>query len=148
MSTTKTEKAKFLVRPTLDTKFHIDHKWWERSDHDIQVLLRSLLCEEHQKAFENVEAGALVDNVDSETGEVIRVPAIQNVLITHCAQQQDYITRQTPLVNAVFRIFLASGNIPLSTRELGERLGRPPMMVLRTLSSPMVYKGIRPYLED
>lgn len=148
MSTTKIDKAKLLVRPTLDTKFHIDHKWWERTDHDIQVLLRSLLCQEHQELFKDMEAGALVDSVDPNTGEVMRVPAIQNVLIMHCAQQRDYITRQTPLVNAIIRIFLANQNTPLSARELGERLGKPPATVLRTISTPMVYKGIRPYLED
>jgi hypothetical protein len=89
-----------------------------------------------------------VDNVDPESAQVTKVPGMQNILITHCAQQPDYITRQTSLVNAVFRLFLANGNTPLSARELGERLGRQPNMVLRTFSSRRVYKGIRPFVED
>jgi hypothetical protein len=142
------QKAKILLRPTLDTKFHIDYEWWDREDRDLEIYLRSHLCPTHQEAFANLDASALVDNVDPETAEVTKVPGIQNVLITHCAQQADYITRQTSLVNAVFKIFLANGNLPLSARELGERLGRQPNLVLRTFSSPRVYKGIRPFIED
>ena len=144
----KAKPAKLLLRPTLDTKFHIEYSWWDRADRDLEVYLRSHLCVEHQEAFAELDASALVDNVDPETAEVTRVPGIQNVLITHCAQQPDYITRQTSLVNAVFRIFLANGNTPLSARELAERLGRQPNMVLRTFSSPRVYKGIGHYVED
>jgi hypothetical protein len=72
---------------------------------------------------------------------------IQHTLITHCALQDDYLTPQTTLVNAVFRVFLSNGNLPLTPVELGEKLNRPPRMILRTLSGARVYKGIRPYLE-
>jgi hypothetical protein len=144
----KLHPSKILLRPTLDTKFHIDYHWWDREDRDLEVYLRSHLCSDHREAFANLDASALVDNVDPDTGEVTRVPGIQNILITHCAQQPDYITRQTTLVNAVFRIFLANGNVPLTAREIAERLGRQPNLVLRTFSSPRVYKGIRPFIED
>jgi hypothetical protein len=148
VSEVETPRAKFIVRPTLDTKFRIDYDWWERAERDLEIYLHSHLCSEHREAYADVKADALVDNVDPETAEVNKVPGIQNTLISHCAQQADYITRQTSLVNAVFRIFLANGNSPLTPRELGERLGRQPNMVLRTFSSPRVYKGVRPYVED
>ena len=148
MTDAKPKPLKFLLRPTLDTKFHIEYNWWDRADRDLEIYLRSHLCTEHQEIFADLDASALVDNVDPETAEVSRVPGIQNVLITHCAQQPDYITRQTSLVNAVFRIFLANGNTPLTARELAERLGKQPNMVLRTFSSARVYKGIRPFVED
>jgi hypothetical protein len=148
VSEVKVPQSKFLVRPTLDTKFQIDYEWWDRADRDLEVYLRSHLCSEHQEAFADQNAGTLVDNVDLETAEVTKVPGIQNTLISHCAQQPDYITRQTSLVNAVFRLFLANGNTPLSARDIAERLGRQPNMVLRTFSSRRVYKGIRPYVED
>jgi hypothetical protein len=144
----KTKPTKLFLRPNLDTKFHIEYTWWDRADRDLEIYLRSHLCPEHQETFAELDASALVDNVDPETAEVTRVPGIQNVLITHCAQQPNYITRQTSLVNAVFRIFLANGNTPLTAREIAERLGRQPNMVLRTFTSPRVYKGIRPFSED
>lgn len=137
-----------LVRPTVDTKFQIDYEWWDRAGRDLDVYLRSHLCEEHQASFAEMDAAAMVDSVHPETAEVARVAGIQHILITHCSQQKEYLTPQTTLVNGVFRVFLANGNIPLSPAELGERLGRPPQMVLRTLSGRRVYKGIRPFHQD
>jgi len=144
MSPLDSGRASLLVRPTLDTKFHIDFDWWERSDQDWHVFLRSHLCAEHQKAFEALDTDAQVDHVDPATGEVTRVAGIEHTLISHCARQPDYITPQTSLINAVFRIFLANGNSPLSPNEMSERLHRPPLTILKTLSGPTVYKGIRP----
>jgi hypothetical protein len=138
------DKPMRLLRPTLDTKYHIDYGWWERAGRDLEVYLRSHLCPEHHESYAGVPAGALVDSVDPETAEVKRVPGIQSVLINHCAQQPDYLTPQTSLVNALFRVFLANGNQPLSPQELGDQLGRPPRMILRTLSGERIYKGIRP----
>lgn len=148
MSPMDAERARLLVRPTLDTRFHIDFGWWEKADREWEVYLRSHLCAEHQAAYADLETSSVVDVVDPDTGEVTRVPGIQHIVISHCSRQPDYITPQTTLVHAVFRVFLANGNTPLSSRQLAERLGRPADTILRTLSSPRVYKGIRPYTED
>ena len=72
--------------------------------------------------------------------------AIQQVLMSHCSRLPNYISPQSSLVDAVFRILLANGNVPVSSIDLGQRLGRPPQTILRTLSSPRVYKGIRPVM--
>ncbi len=143
-----TERPRTLTRPTLKTKFHIDYDWWERADRELDIYLRSHLCEEHQEAYSQVEGDEKVDTIHPETAEVTRVLGIQHTLITHCALQDDYLTPQTTLVNAVFRVFLANGNTPLTPDELGEKLSKPAHMILRTLSSPRVYKGIRPCPED
>ena len=137
--------ARSLVRPSLNTKFHIDYDWWDRAERDLEVYLRSHLCHTHQETYANVDPARKVDHVDPETGEVTRVAGIQHVLISHCAQQPGYLTGQTSLVNAVFRAFLSNGNTPLSPEELSERIGRPAQMILRTLTGPRVYKGIRPH---
>jgi hypothetical protein len=142
------ERASLLVRPTVDTKFHIDFQWWEKEDRGWEVYLRSHLCAQHQQSYAEMETGEMVDYVDPATAEVTRVPGIQHVVITHCSRQPDYITPQTTLVHAVFRVFLANGNTPLSPNELAARLGRPAQTILRTLSTPRVYKGIRPYMPD
>jgi len=134
-----------LVRPSLNTRFHIDYDWWDRAERDLEVYLRSHLCPTHQETYADVDPARKVDHVDPETGEVTRVAGIQHVLISHCAQQPGYLTGQTSLVNAVFRVFLSNGNTPLSPEELSERIGRPAQMILRTLTGPRVYKGIRPY---
>jgi len=139
-------KRTSLVKPTVTTPFHIDFAWWMKNERDWHVYLRSLLCPEHQEAFANAEEGHTIDWVDPVTAEVKPVDGVQNVLMTHCVRQPDFLTSQTALVEAVFRLFLTNGNMPMSSNELGERLNRPPLTILRTLAGARVYKGIRPFV--
>lgn len=132
-----------LVKPTLNTGFHIDFDWWQKNDRDWRVYLKNYLCKEHREAFANLDETVQVDWVDPETAEVQRVDGLQHILIMHCAKQDEFITQQTALVDAVFRIFLANGNQPLTPFELGQLLNRPPQIILRTLSGPRVMQGIR-----
>lgn len=148
MVLSKPDRTQLLVRPSLDTRFHIDFEWWERVNRDWMVDLRGHLCPEHQAAFAELATDVKVDHVDPETGEVVRVDGIQHVLITHCSRQPDYVTSHTSLVNAVLRTFLANGNTPMTPRELAKRIGKSADMILRTLSGATVYKGIRPYTAD
>jgi hypothetical protein len=72
------------------------------------------------------------------------VDGVQNALMTHCAKQPEFLTEQTALVDAVFRLFLTNGNNPMSSDDLGARLNRPAVTIFRTLGGARVYKGIRP----
>lgn len=144
---TPTSSPPGLHRPTVDTKFHIDYEWWSRADREVEVYLRDYLCEEHRESLSGAEGELRYDIVDPGTAEVRQVGGMQQVLMSHCARQPGYIPEHGSLVDTVFRIFLASGNQPLSSKELGDRLARPATTILRTLSAPRVYKGIRPILE-
>jgi len=135
-----------LVKPTIQTPYHIDFNWWSQSDRDWRVYLRSLLCLEHQKIYSDLDVVEQVDWVDPETAEVQQVDGLQNILISHCARQPTFINQYATLVDSVFRIFLSNGNTPLSAVELAELLGRDAQLILRTLSGVRVYKGLRPYL--
>jgi hypothetical protein len=141
-------KRMSLVKPTLQTRYHIDFDWWGQNDRDWRVYLINYLCPEHQQAFAEMDETVQVDWVDPNTAEVQRVDGLQNILITHCARQQSFISQHTTLVDSVFRIFLANGNAPLTPEELAEQIGRDSQTVLRTLSGPRVYKGLRPVLEE
>ena len=136
-----------LVKPTVGTKFHIDYDWWKREDRELRVYLRSHLCPEHQAAYAESDVGA-VDWVDPDTAEVQRVDGLQHTLRVHCSTQPGYLTDHTSLVDAVFRVFLANGNRPLSPAELAERIRRPADTILRTLAGQRVYKGLRPCLPE
>lgn len=136
-----------LVKPTIKTRFHIDFDWWRQNDRDWRVYLRSFLCPEHQQAYANLDLFDQVDWVDPDTAEVQRVDGLQHVLITHCARQQSFINQHATLVDSVFRIFLANGNTPQSPDELAEQVGRDATTILRTLTGPRVYKGLRPCLD-
>ena len=47
-TTTASTRRFSLIKPTLQTPFHIDFDWWQKSERDWHVYLRSLLCSEHQ----------------------------------------------------------------------------------------------------
>lgn len=133
-------------RPTVDTKFHIDMSWWEEeAGRDIRVYMREALCEECQADLGVQEDLQNIDWVDEETGEVMRVDALWHCIRTCCSLKRDYITPASPVVDAVFRTFLANGNRPLSMNELYELLDRrPPQTLLRIFTAGPVYMGIRP----
>ena len=136
-----------FVKPGINTTYHIDFDWWQRNERDWHVYLRSLLCAEHQAAFANAEEGQMIDWVDPVTAEVQCVDGLQHVLISHCAKEPGFITVHTPIVDSVFRTFLANGNIPMTPAELAMQLNRPPDLILSTLTGERVYRGLRPKSE-
>lgn len=145
MQTLPKFKPSLLVKPTLDTPFHIDFDWWKLQDRELRVYLRSHLCSEHRTVFESHVDTEEVDWIDEDTAEVTRVDGLQHVLRVHCSLQSGYIESHTPLIDAVFRVFLANNNKPLTPAELGARIKRDPATILKILSGHRVYKGLRPY---
>jgi len=141
------EVRKFsLIKPTLQTPFHIDFEWWRANDNNWHIALQSLLCPEHQEAFANLPEGQMIDWVDPESAEVRQLDGRQNTLISHCAKQPGFLDEHTALVDAIFRLLLANGNMPMSAEELGTRLNRPPGTILKTITGSRVYKGLKPFL--
>jgi hypothetical protein len=133
-----------LIRPTNQTPFHVDFDWWKQHDTNWRVYLHSCLCAEHQAAFTNLEEGYLIDWVDAETAEVTSVDGLEHILMTHCSLLPDFLDMNMPLVDAVFRVFVAHHNTPMSSLELSEFTGKSSDIILRTLAGPQIYKGIRP----
>ena len=133
-----------LLKPTTKTPFHIDFDWWQQNERDWHIFLRSLLCAEHQASLGTLEAGQMIDWVNETTAEVRPVDGIQHALMSHCARQPDFLTSQTALVEAVFRIFLVNGNQAMSAEDIAKRLDRPAKTILSTLAGPRIYKGLRP----
>lgn len=133
-----------LLKPTAQTPFHIDFAWWEHNDRDWHVFLRSLLCAEHQQKLADASEDALIDAIDPRTAEVHPVNAVQHALMTHCALQPDFVSERTTVVEAVFRVFLVNGNQAMSADELSRQLKRPAQILLKTLTGPRVYRGLRP----
>ncbi|HEX2906275.1 MAG TPA: hypothetical protein VHO69_05400 [Phototrophicaceae bacterium] len=139
-----TGKPSSLVKPTLDTKFHIEYSWWERNkQEDLRQYLLSHLLPEQRERLSLSEAGTMVDYIDPETGEVKQLDEL-GLAIQQAARDPNFINPHTSLVDSIFRVFLANGNIPLSPREMADRTGRPAALILKTLSGGQIYKGIRP----
>lgn len=134
-----------LLKPNAKTPFHVDFEWWKKNERSWHVFLRSLLCAEHQEAFANIEEGGMIDWIDPQTAEVKPVDGVQHALMSHCALLPDFTSERTAMVEAIFRIFLVNGNIPMSAEELGKKLGRSADIILKTIAGPRVYRGLRPY---
>jgi hypothetical protein len=133
-----------LLKPSAKTPFHIDFDWWKQTENDWHVFLRSLLCEEHQAAFANMEEGGMIDWIDPITAEVRRVDGLQHTLMTHCALQPEFANTHTAMVEAIFRLFIANGNTPMTAEDLSRKLNRPADTILKTIAGPRVYRGLRP----
>jgi len=140
-----TSKPSFLMKPTLDTKYHIDYSWWERSSEDLRMYLLSHLLPEQRERLSQSDEQRMVDYIDPETGEVFQLDEL-GLAIQIAAEDTNFINPHTSLVDSIFRVFLANGNFPLTPRELAERTGRQANTILKTLSGGQIYKGIRPIL--
>jgi hypothetical protein len=133
------------LRPTINTKFHIDLSWWEKHNRDIRVYMLDHLCAECRESVGTLSEVKWIDMVDPDTAEVLKVDALWEAIRACCSVKPGYITADTPLLDSIFRVLLANGNRALSVQELYDRLNRrPPETILRVLTKGRVYLGIRP----
>lgn len=139
-------KPSALVKPTLDTKFRIDYDWWKRNSEDLRTYLLSHLLPEQRERLSQTTETRVVDYVHPETGEVQQLDELR-LAIQLAAKDPNFINPQTSLVDSIFRVFLANGNLPQTPRELAECIGRPAETILKTLSGGRIYKGIRPEMD-
>jgi len=132
-------------RPTVDTKFHIDHEWWQTSGRNFRLYLLEQLCDECKQRFATHRETETVDWINPDTGEVIEADALLQCLKGMCAQQPDFIDPRVPLTASVFRVFLINDNAPLSSKELHKIITwKQPETILSTLGGRTTYLGIRP----
>ncbi len=136
------------VKPTRNTKFHIDAEWWEETGRNFRVHLLSHLCAECQERYKDYHEADLIDWIDAATGEVSQVDGLWHSLRVCCSTRPDYINELTPITTAVFRTFLANGNEPLTPVEIADKIGRPVSTVLRTIGGIKVYHGIKPVTKE
>lgn len=132
-----------ILKPTLDTKFHIDYDWWERENNDLRSYMLTHLPPDLREEFEGQEADQMVDYIDPDTGEVSQLDSL-GLAIREASQRDDFINAQTSLVDSVFRIFLSNGNTPRTPRELEDDTGRDARTILKTFGGIRIYRGVRP----
>ncbi len=136
-------------RPSLETKFHIDHDWWQSTGKDLRVAVRGQLCRDCQARFPDHRNLEAVDWVDPETAEVVRTDALLQTLRSDCSRKPEFISSGNSIVTNVFRIFLLNGNQPLTPVELARQIAWVGAdTILRTLVSGQVYMGLRPAPQD
>ena len=143
------QPSNLLVKPTLETRFHIDYSWWQRDGRDLRAYMISHLSPEQRERFTKAgdQPEVEIDRVDPETGEVTRVDSLR-LALQDAARSPEYLADHVTLVDAVFRVFIANGNKPMTPVELGAQINRPPMTILRTLAGQVVYRGLRPAISS
>lgn len=119
-------------------RYHIDLNWLRENRRSFTSLGSSRLCE-----MGHDELKRLADDPD-KTGEILE--AIQEC----CGQQENFVSATQPIMESLFRLFLATGNRPMTVEEIGQELesrrgGRAPQpQVIELLLEKDTFYGVRP----
>ena len=90
-------------------RWFIDLDWYQQNNRSFPVLAQSYLCPKCRKRLMAEEKEASVAKLLS---------AIRNC----CSKTSGFITDTLPILEGIFRLFLANGNQPLDVEELGRQL--------------------------
>ena len=142
-------------------RFYVELQSYDESGRSFRAMAHSRMCESCKEKIGS-ETQERVPTIDPRTGRVVfelrAVPFAQNpmsVIRSCCSKKRDFITPETPLAEAVFRVFLASGNQPMDLERIREELGnyvamseRPhnyaPELVERVIRADRFY-GLREF---
>lgn len=142
-------------------QYVIDTTWFDENRFSFDDFIQSRMCEACQERLdEEVEERYTV--LDSKTGrasfDIRRSRYGANpirVIRDCCSKKRNYITPDMPTLEAVFRVFLANGNAPLTLEHVREQLAEwcpgggcqwllLPLEQLERLVQHDSYYGIRP----
>lgn len=140
-------------------KYFIDVQWYDEHDRSFRAVAQARFCRSCQAKLGTV-AQERVPTVDARTGRVVfemrDVPFGANpmsVIRSCCSKAKDYISLETPALEAVFRVFLANANQPTDLEGVRDQLaeyihlnGRPHgygVEYLQRLVESDHYYGIR-----
>ncbi|MBI4298461.1 MAG: hypothetical protein HY666_01695 [Chloroflexi bacterium] len=93
-----------------EASYFIDMNRMEAEGHSMGAMLASRRCKSCKKI--------LLQNASPIADSKVHLKRIAEC----CSQESDYISANMPLLEAVFRIFLASGNRPMSLKEIHNSL--------------------------
>ena len=130
------------IRPTLETKFHIDFLWWQKNKQNLHSYLLDQSCADIPVM---PDGASQFDWINPESGEVFQVDILWELIREHCVKKPHFIDEYTPLITAIFRAFIANNNTPLTTVELYRMIQKQsPELILRTIGGLIIHQGIRP----
>lgn len=117
------------------TRWFIDLDWYPRNNRAFATLAKDAVCPGC--------AGKL-----SKKGKDNSAKDLLAAIKSCCSQLPDFITDQLPIMESIFRIFLANGNQPVDVEELSEQLSErrngdtyrtSPEIISRLLRSDCYY---------
>jgi hypothetical protein len=118
-------------------RWFIDLDWLEQNNRSFLVLAQGCLCSRCR------------ERLGESKGEISAADLISNIRDC-CSQTPEFITDRLPVLESIFRLFLANGNQPLELEELVKQLSewrgdsrRTPAEVLSRLLRNERYYGLR-----
>ncbi len=90
-------------------RWFIDLDWYQQNNRSFPALAQHCLCAKHHEQLEAGEGDISVADL---------LAAIKDC----CSQTPGFITDKLPILESIFRLFLANGNQPLDLEELGKQL--------------------------
>jgi len=91
------------------TNWCIDLDWYQPNNRSFATIVRDCLC---PKCRQQLKAD------EKEVSAADLLTAIKSC----CSREPGFITGTTPVLESIFRLFLAGGNQPLDLDELGKQL--------------------------
>lgn len=90
-------------------RYFIDLDWYQQSNRSFTALAESRLC---LKCKERLKAR------EKEVSPADLLTTIRDC----CSKTPEFVTRELPILESIFRLFLANGNQSLDLEELGKQL--------------------------
>src|SRR5512133_950404 len=111
-----------------EVRYFVDPQWYEDRGLSFNNVVQGRLCSACMAKLGTTEVKRY-PTVDPKTKRVTfemrEVPYAANplqVIREDCSRSRDYITSETPLLEAIFRVFLANGNQPMPLSTVREHL--------------------------
>ncbi len=116
-------------------RWFIDLDWHQQSNRSFLTLAQGCLCPKCQERLK---------------GEISAADLLTTIKDC-CSETPNFITGELPILESIFRLFLANGNQPLDLEELGKQLSewrggdtyRTSAEILSRLLSSDQYYGLR-----
>ena len=132
------ENGEKMTTEQSNMRCFIDFEWYRQRNRSFATLASGYLCPVCHKRLMTGETEVSPDEI---------VSAIRDC----CSKTPGFITSRLPILESVFRIFLANGNQPLTLEELGEALSeqlegetyRTSPEILHRLITHDQYYGLR-----
>ena len=91
------------IRP----RWFVDLDWYQKNNRSLLALAQGCLC---LRCCEQLQEGE------------ISAADLLTTIKDCCSKTPDFITARLPILERIFRLFLANGNQPLDVEELGKQL--------------------------
>jgi len=96
-----------ITTEQVSPRWFIDFNWYQENSRSFFALAQTSLCAKCRKQLKEGEISA--DDI---------LATIRDC----CSKNPAFITDRLPILESIFRLFLANGNQPLGLEELGEQL--------------------------